>query len=686
MNHNSINFKLLAPIVFAFLFMAISVVALANYQLKAIVDRSQTQVYSDKINVILTTIERKHEKLQATLNVETYEADFKESLLNEISDPDYQPADPESYLFIIDGYGTVVMHPYFKSGSEALADIPFIQTMLQIKEGNFDYPEQGEARWVIFNYFKNWDWLVAYSVPLKTKYADVQRFTRSLNLIVIATAGLIIMGLLVPLAKLTRPIIDLTQAASEMAAGNLDQAIHIDRKDEIGILADSFVRMRDSIRTTITALNEEISDRIHIEEALTRKEETSLQFLELLKTLHNVTTTLSTTLSFEALCRETVELGITEMGIDRMALWFLEEAGGDTARGTFGTDEEGNLRDEHDIKINIKDHHMAEIFLNRSPAKCWEPTPLFNQFCEVIGSGWRVIAAIRDGNNVIGCITADNLLKQKPLQDYQLEILTLYGSIVGHLSVLKQAEEEIRELNEELEYRVLQRTVQLRSANKELEAFSYSVSHDLRAPLRSINGFSLALQEDYKTVLDDTGRDYLNRIQLACTKMSHLIDSLLKLSRITRAEIHYTSINLSALAIELADKLHQTDPHREVKFIINPDITVKGDQQLLHIALENLLGNAWKFTQNRPDATIELGMTQVEGVPTYFIKDNGAGFDMTYASRLFIAFQRLHSAAEFEGTGIGLATVQRIIHRHGGRIWAEGAINKGAIFYFTLVS
>jgi signal transduction histidine kinase len=229
-----------------------------------------------------------------------------------------------------------------------------------------------------------------------------------------------------------------------------------------------------------------------------------------------------------------------------------------------------------------------------------------------------------------------------------------------------------------------QRTAQLEATNKELESFSYSVSHDLRSPLRSIDGFSLALLEDYGERLDATGQDYLQRVRAATQRMGQLIDDLLSLARVTRRELHHEHVDFSALAATIADALQREYPDRQVEVIIAPGLVGYGDARLLQIVLENLLGNAWKFTVRRPCATIEFGMAPCNGQMAYFVRDNGAGFDMAYADKLFGAFQRLHAMAEFSGSGIGLATVQRIIHRHGGHVWAESDLNQGATFYFTV--
>jgi len=225
---------------------------------------------------------------------------------------------------------------------------------------------------------------------------------------------------------------------------------------------------------------------------------------------------------------------------------------------------------------------------------------------------------------------------------------------------------------------------ELRTANKELESFSYSVSHDLRAPLRAIDGFSRALLEDYSDKLDAAGKEDLQTVRKASQRMGHLIDDLLRLSQINRGEMRWTEVNLSQLAGQVAGELTQAEPGREVEFVIAPDCVAGGDAGLLHIVLENGLGNAWKYTSKKSSAKIEFGRTESAKAPAYFIRDNGCGFEMKYAHKLFGAFQRLHSASEFPGTGIGLASVQRVIHRHGGQVWIEGKLGQGTTLYFTL--
>jgi PAS domain S-box-containing protein len=283
-----------------------------------------------------------------------------------------------------------------------------------------------------------------------------------------------------------------------------------------------------------------------------------------------------------------------------------------------------------------------------------------------------------DNNQHWLVVNAIPLIKIGELQPYQV-----YATLTD-ITELKNAEEEIWEFNQQLEKRVQERTAQLEAVINELETFSYTVSHDLRTPLRSISGFSQALMEEYSEKIDQTGVGYLNRITAGTRMMAGLIDDLLKLSRLSRSDLHYVSLNLSALAKAVGQEMFETYPNREVDLVIAPDVLVEGDPRLLKLALRNLMDNAWKFTRKHEKARIEFGVLDKSGQRVYFVRDDGAGFDMAYVSKLFGVFQRLHRQEDYDGNGIGLATVQRIINRHGGQIWAEGQIEQGATFYFTL--
>lgn len=293
-----------------------------------------------------------------------------------------------------------------------------------------------------------------------------------------------------------------------------------------------------------------------------------------------------------------------------------------------------------------------------------------------------LIVPMRADERVIGTLT---MVRNRPDRPHTVEDESLVQYLADRAAISvanARLVEIVHRLNAELEERVKERTTQLMAANKELEAFAYSVSHDLRAPLRAIDGFSGILLEKYATLLDAKGANYLQRTRSAAQRMGQLIDDLLNLSRLTRKEMQWTKVDLSSLAYEIETELRESQPDRAVEFLVQDELVVPGDAHLLRAALENLLENAWKFTGNNDRARIEFSLVIKDDEPVFCVSDNGAGFDMEYADQLFGAFQRLHAMTEFPGTGIGLAIVQRVIHRHGGRIWAEGAVGKGATFYF----
>jgi PAS domain S-box-containing protein len=281
----------------------------------------------------------------------------------------------------------------------------------------------------------------------------------------------------------------------------------------------------------------------------------------------------------------------------------------------------------------------------------------------------------KSGDLVTGLFSADIIAIDK-----QLWVL----SSISDITARKRAEDEVHRLNDVLERRVRERTAELETINTELASFSYSISHDLRGPLRGIDGFSQALLEDNKETLDGKSQDYLRRVREAAQHMGHLIDDLLKIARISKSEIQHKSVDLSAEARGVFESLQEQYPERSVEATVQEGLLAGRDARLIRILMEHLLGNAWKFTMREEKPRIEFGSFIKEGETIYFVRDNGVGFDMAYIGKLFGTFQRLHTLDDFPGTGVGLATVQRIINRHGGRIWAEGEVGKGATFYFTL--
>jgi two-component system sensor histidine kinase/response regulator len=292
----------------------------------------------------------------------------------------------------------------------------------------------------------------------------------------------------------------------------------------------------------------------------------------------------------------------------------------------------------------------------------------------------RIVGVVMTGHGTID--TAVAAMKLGAL-DYILKPFKLSAI----LPVLSRAlvVRKLRLENEVLQQRLRERTLELEAANKELESFSYSVSHDLRAPLRTIDGFTNALIDDLGASLAPPQRTFADHIRSGIARMNALIDDLLRLAKMTQSEVHRIPLDLSKLARDIAAKIQETDKDRKAEWIVAPQLVAIADPGLLYIALENLLSNAWKYSSKVPLARIEVGAeTQPDGTTAFYIRDNGAGFDMNYVHKLFGTFQRLHAEREFPGTGVGLATVQRVVHKHGGRIWAQAAPGQGATFYFTL--
>jgi len=344
------------------------------------------------------------------------------------------------------------------------------------------------------------------------------------------------------------------------------------------------------------------------------------------------------------------------------------------------------LESIHDAFVAV-DRDLRVTYVNRRMAAFWgRPTiemvgtPL-ETFTEGFDDGGRARDQFRAALRERRAITFETKYGKRWYETRLFPFAAGVAAYVRDVTSRKSEQQHVLELNAELERRVAERTMQLELANKELESFSYSVSHDLRAPLRAIDGFSQALLEDYAAQLDPRAQGYLERVRRAAQRMAGLIDALLKLAKVARARVDFSDVDISALAASVVAELRESEPGRRVDVEIQPGLRALGDPHLLHIVVTNLLGNAWKFTRRAERAQVRVGKN---GEGEFYVRDNGAGFEMTYASKLFGAFARLHSPEEYEGTGIGLATVARIVHRHGGDIRAEGAPGAGATFYFTL--
>jgi PAS domain S-box-containing protein len=469
---------------------------------------------------------------------------------------------------------------------------------------------------------KKWG-TIRLGFSLKRAYAQIHQTRRVLFLL---SLGAILGGtsLAIFLAmRISKPIGQLVAGVHEFARGSYDHPIKVHARDEIGYLADAFEKMRTA--------------RQRAEEAL---RESELRFRSVAQSAHDAI--------------------IAADSRGNIIFW------NQGAQAIFGYAEADVLGKPLTLLMppRYRDAHQRELERLQTTGESHR-----------LGQPMALQGLRQDGSE---------FAVELSLATWQTEEGTFYSGILRDITERKWAEDEIRRLNVALEQRVVERTVQLEAANQELEAFSYSVSHDLRAPLRSIDGFSRFLLTHCLDKLDAREQDYLQRIRAASQRMGQLIDDLLHLARLTRIDICRQAVDLSKLARIIAAELRQTQPQRHVECVIADGLVVDGDGRLLRVMLENLLGNAWKFTAKLPQAKVEVGSTQHDGKTVYFVRDNGAGFDMAYADKLFAPFQRLHTPDEFEGSGIGLATVQRIVHRHGGRIWTEGAVDQGATFYFTL--
>lgn len=485
------------------------------------------------------------------------------------------------------------------------------------------------------------------TIYIKARYQLLERVWHYAGIVLSVMLLALIVSMLLSYwlqVRVARPILRITDLARRVTELR-DYSLRADKStdDEIGYLADSFNELLSEVGSRSAALE---SSNARLQQQIREREEVDRALLDSERRYRTLVTALTS------------------------VVWLAD------ADGNFGEDQ---LRwDEFTGQTPLQ--HRAWGWLNAFHESDRETIrDLWKKASDELKPLRCEVRLWRAANNAYRYVN----LRAVPLFDAQGKVHEWVGT-AEDADDRRRALLEVQRLNAELELRVGERTAELERTNKELEAFSYSVSHDLRTPLRAIDGFSQALLEDYSAQLDDTGRDYLARVRSGAQRMGRLIDDLLKLARVSRAALNHEVIDLSTIAEEIVGDLRASDPGRTVDIRITSKLTAVGDMHLMRIVLENLLNNAWKYSSKTEKACIEFGMRQYRGEACYFVQDNGAGFDMAYAGKLFGAFQRLHDAKDYPGTGVGLATVQRIIHRHGGHIWADAAIDKGSTFYFTL--
>ena len=444
--------------------------------------------------------------------------------------------------------------------------------------------------------------------------------------------------------KVTQPLKTLAASAERIGYGNLEEPVPAQGTNETKVLGHALERMRVELRELYIGLEIKVAERTQEISDINQDLEREIEV------------------------RKLAEAGLRES--ERILQSLVNSA----AAGIISVDDDGMVQSINPAAETLFGYRPDEI-VGRSVSTLMTTSYRDEQSSTLSNHERTAESTIIDASRELEAIRKDGTVF--PIELAVGEVWSggrkSFTGIITDVTERKLAEEERAN-----------HALALEAANKELEAFSYSVSHDLRAPLRSINGFSQALLDDCSDELGESGRHYLHRVKASSERMAELIDDLLQLSRITRSEMKREHVDLSAIAGSIAAAAQRSQPERQVQFDIAEGLADQGDGRLLLVVLENLLSNSWKFTAKQPQGQIEFGSEWFDGVPAYFVRDNGAGFDMAYSGKLFGAFQRLHPVSEFEGTGVGLAIVQRVIHRHGGEVWAESAVGQGATFYFTL--
>lgn len=551
-----------------------------------------------------------------------------------------------AYAFIVSPKGNLVAHPdrTMVGEKESFISIPQITAGFNGTEGTYNF--NIGSRKVIGSVlqFKHNGWVIVSVHDREHAFAPLYRLElllAALTIIVLAAAYYLAFK---RIGRISTPILSLSAFSKQVASGV--EVVGFDHSAgymEIDELYDNFRKMSVAVNDRERDLQE------RNEELAATEEELRHQVEEYLRT-HDA-------LAAEKSKLESILACMSE-GLSIQDLDYRVILQNDTHRKMIG-DARGKYC------YNAYQHNDSIC------SDC----PMEKAFTD--GGSHVKFAQIQDGDN------------QRYLEIVATPLRNQQGKMIGGIEVVRdisermKSDQEIRRLNHELEERVIERTAELELANRELESFSYSVSHDLRAPLRHISSFSSILESDYSAQLDEQGRHYLTRIISGCNKMGNLIDDLLELSHVSRRELNSTRVNLSHIFSTIAAALIERDPNRNVRFKIEDGLETLGDERLLEVLLSNLLNNSWKYSSQKSEAVIEFGRKIVATRPVYFVKDNGAGFDKNYADKLFSPFQRLHGT-EFEGTGIGLAIAQRVVHRHGGKIWADSVEGEGATFYFTL--
>jgi len=551
-----------------------------------------------------------------------------------------------AYAFIVTPAGRLLAHPdrALAGEKEAFISLPQITAGFQGTSGTYEFVLAGRKVIGTVLPFRHDDWVIVSVHDKKQSFATLYRLEGLLALLAAALLGGALFIAHRRVTRITAPVRALSESSRKLANGEIVTAAgNFSAYSEIHELYESFQKMS----AAVTQREQSLQER---NEALALTEE------ELRNQVDEYWRT------YEELSAEKLKL--------------------DSILASMG---EGLSIQDSSYRVILQNAAHRKLVGDAVGRYCYEAYNHGSDIC----TDCPLRHAIEDGGNHTSLRHAHTGDKELLLEITASPLYNAEGEIIGGIEVVRdvtsrmKADEEVRRLNRELEERVRERTADLEIANRELESFSYSVSHDLRAPLRHISSYSQILENDYAAGLDREGRHYLSRIIAGCGKMGLLIDDLLALAQVSRRELRASKVNLSRIVKNITLSLAEREAERRVSFRVEDGLEVVGDERLLEVMLNNLVGNAWKYTAQKAEAVIEFGCKNIDARPVYFVRDNGAGFDKQYADKLFAPFQRLHGA-EFEGTGIGLAIAQRVIHRHGGTIWADAVEGAGATFYFTL--